>query len=562
MESVIRVALFLVIGGALLLANVWFVNQAFENFFHRGIVIAPFQTFGDGASGATLAYLLQARLDRVQSDLAHAQEVLTATKEISSGPPHIETQETTTSQGGKHPPPPLPLLWGSPVQFNTSLFKPVDMKIAVGGVEVGSILPWLQRVLVRRETLSFSVSYAKGKTVIAGDVHALGAGDSSLWAQTPVTDAADIADLLAHEIIRRKLAYVPDSGWVRALDGQEFRDLSDILIATAELNDRIAKGQVVQKQFAELLPGVEALTNKLPDFHELLFLAGTIAENGGADEKALRFYSRLDDLLQDANAQSVEDLSPAVRGKLIELRRTRLERQIVLFTGRYEVGSEDPARVFGSVSSEPGDLMFGAGYWNFTSGTLGPLLRKFQEADSARFSAIFGDDEIDMQEVMARNAEPGKELVHEIVNDGTVLEPWKSRFEALGREPAFQTIQLQSIHHNFLKAEAITREFGLRSHRGLTFAFNIVMSMGGLRERARQTIRQEVEESKRANGSEPKEEDRLGIMARVLASQLPAILQKPTRDLIANRFAEIASGSLNNRDDRHIGAACLSLRDF
>ena len=71
MESLGGVGVFLVFGGVLLLVNIWFVRQAYDSFFQPGIVIAPFEVIGqsgDGATGKTLANLLQAS-DRAGSSI-------------------------------------------------------------------------------------------------------------------------------------------------------------------------------------------------------------------------------------------------------------------------------------------------------------------------------------------------------------------------------------------------------------------------------------------------------------------------------------------------------------
>ena len=284
MESLMRIGVFLVFGGILLLANIWFVRQAFESFFRPGLVIAPFELVGqsgDAGTGKTLAYLLQARLQQVLGDLERAQNSLRNTPPGPAGQARLEIEKPDS---GGPPQPPVPAFW-QPIRLNTTLFSPVDMKVAVGGVEVGSVLPWIQRAIVKRDMLTFTVSYEAGKAVIAGDISALHAGTASVWTETAAATPTNIADLLAHEIIRRKLATDSNSR-IGALDAAEFQTLSNTLLATARLNSRIAQGRIVREDFAQLVPGVEGLVQKVPDWSDLLFLAGTIAENAGADDKA------------------------------------------------------------------------------------------------------------------------------------------------------------------------------------------------------------------------------------------------------------------------------------
>src|SRR3989442_14910237 len=73
---------YLVVGIALLLANIWFVRLVRNATSKADVIIVPFQVVGYPGEasqvGSTLAHMLHARLITIERDLKNAQERLIA----------------------------------------------------------------------------------------------------------------------------------------------------------------------------------------------------------------------------------------------------------------------------------------------------------------------------------------------------------------------------------------------------------------------------------------------------------------------------------------------------
>jgi hypothetical protein len=153
LEGFFRGGVLLVVGLAIGLAAIWYLSIVYQQIFGTTqIVIDQFvlirkESEADDKLGTALAQMLQARLQALGNELQEAQAGLTA---------NASPVTATTGQ----------LLRG--VQFfdqriglKTTLLQPFDVKLSVAGVDVGGVIPWLQRSLAKRRTLRFAV-YSEG----------------------------------------------------------------------------------------------------------------------------------------------------------------------------------------------------------------------------------------------------------------------------------------------------------------------------------------------------------------------------------------------------------------
>lgn len=547
MELLTRAVVFVVLGGMLLLANIWFVRVALSSFGTRAVVIAPMEVLGrDAPTGQMLASLLQARLQQLQVSLQRAQESLVSAPRAV--PADTERPSVAENDAGK-PGPPMPRFWSEPIRLDAVLFQPIEISASVGGVDVGRLVPWVQRLVAEPQTLNFTVSFEGTSTLVAGDIRPLGTQTGSVWIQTSDTTPAKIADLIAHELILRQLASDPGNRF-GLLDVQEFQVLSAALTDSARLNERIARGRPVRQELTALLPGLEQLVEKVPNWTELLMFAATVAENAGSRDSALSFYTRLDRTLATSTSPEDRERRESVTAKVATLRTglpddfyTGLGRRIVEVTGVFEVGSDTPERVFGAIVGDftkHNDIYFGAASWNLRTKTLGPLLREFESADPERFAAALDEGRRDLEAVLSGSPEDAAAFARRIQNDrASVQEPWKSRFAALGREKKFQDIQMRTLEPYFARAVALAESFGLRSERGLAMTYNIVIQQGG--GRVRQQWPAALESFRQAQGREPSELERMGMLVGLASDRLP-----PTfRPTVRARFAAFAEGKLS-----------------
>src|SRR5262249_39626611 len=129
---------------------------------------------------------------------------------------------------------------------------------------------------------------------ISGAVGALGVSDPNLRLSVkgqdkgaPSLDA--IVDELAHEILRRYLAR-EISNKLEAFEPSEFKTLSDVLVKVAQANRKTLAGRPAQKEFAELIPPITDLADRVPSWPELVYLAAKIADSGKDTRVALNYY--------------------------------------------------------------------------------------------------------------------------------------------------------------------------------------------------------------------------------------------------------------------------------
>ena len=206
---------FYVGAGLVLFGSVaWYLNAAYVELSGKGeLVIAPFRIAEsgdakDGSRGEALARMLRASLEKIEGDLAVSQQTLvdsTASGARADPAPSVPAAESITSIAP-------PLFVAQRAGLQTRLLEPAQVKLAVAGVDVGVIIPWLQRTLTSRRTLELTY-YQKSKSVVvvSGSLHSMGLEDESLRLEVPIESggAADldlVAWTVATEIECRRLA--------------------------------------------------------------------------------------------------------------------------------------------------------------------------------------------------------------------------------------------------------------------------------------------------------------------------------------------------------------------
>jgi hypothetical protein len=287
-NDVVKVGIIVLGGLALALAVIWYVHFCYQEIRGTGqIMIDPLTVVDDAGKsneevGKALAFMLQSRVESLTSELRHAQVGLTAS--------------STTPKAAD------PLLadvrfWTQDVVLQTSLLQPVEMKLSVAGVDVGGIIPWLQRSLSSRRTLHFTV-YSRGdEAQVFGAISPLGLPGAEIrlilkgaGGRAPSLDL--IVDRLAHEIIRRWLAKNP-SNRLELLRPAEFVSLAGIFVNAAEINRRAALGRPSQSEFESLLPAISALSDDVPDWPQLDYFVGWIADKARVKSTAASYYRRV-----------------------------------------------------------------------------------------------------------------------------------------------------------------------------------------------------------------------------------------------------------------------------
>jgi hypothetical protein len=304
LEILLRIAFYLAAGFVLVVASTWYVRSLYRAVTGTGeIVIVPFAVVSADedkakASGLALARMLQAHLQEIENDLATSQRELMEEKEAppraSSATKHTQEQARTAV---------LPRLFveqGASLQ--TKLLEPARINVTVGGVEVGGLVPWLQRILANRRSLEFSFYEGENKVSVAGSLQVLEMPGEGLRVDLTKTNGAkvdwdEVTAEVAYELIRRRLARDP-SNRVEVLSNAEFRTLVGVMREVVRLNRSAAMGRPVRGGFAGELKKIEPLIRAVPQWHQLSTLAASVAESAGDKAKALDFYKGVSDSLK------------------------------------------------------------------------------------------------------------------------------------------------------------------------------------------------------------------------------------------------------------------------
>ncbi|HVM96792.1 MAG TPA: hypothetical protein VMT89_10400, partial [Candidatus Acidoferrales bacterium] len=149
MEVFFRIAFYIVTGLALAGASVWYVQSMYRTIAGRdGIVIAPIVIAGDNdqhSRGLVLAHMLNARLREIESDLRSSQKELlpdAGNMPAAAKPPGAKKAPAAPMSG------PRLLkdeLLTQPVELQARLLETTKIDVAVGGVQVGGVVDWVQR---------------------------------------------------------------------------------------------------------------------------------------------------------------------------------------------------------------------------------------------------------------------------------------------------------------------------------------------------------------------------------------------------------------------------------
>ncbi len=323
-DDAFKIGILVLVGFALALAVAWYLHYCYQEISGTAeVVIDPLTWIEDSGKsnedvGRALALMLQTRLASLTEDLRNAQTGLTSTS-----PETAPVVVTPIGGGGVVAPIGGLRLFGQDVVLRVGLVTPVDMKLAVGGVEVGGVIPWLQRRLSNRRTLHFTIYSRAGEAQVFGSIAPLRLEKERLWLQVKTdTEKAPSLDLvidrLAHEIIRLRLAE-DKSNQVGLLRSSEFVTLSTALVEAAEYNRDVQAGRPSESEFAGLLPGVRDICDKVPGWIELGYFTAWLADKSHDNVSASLYYNRVV-LKLDASKQSafidlikhrLEELQPA-----------------------------------------------------------------------------------------------------------------------------------------------------------------------------------------------------------------------------------------------------------
>jgi len=294
-----KVAAFMSVGALILAINLWYAKALYDSFGGGGIVIAPVKVYGANEKlvglDENLSRLLLSSISTIEWSLEQSQAELrkpVAKESQSSDPTQPDASEKAV------PPSSIGVigLLGAPrlAGLDARLFEPSNIEATVGGVDVGGLLPRVQRWFVQDKILALSASFVDEKTVIvAGDIEVLKSGDPrplrlKINAATPET----IAEEIAYELVRRRLS--TSNSFYERLQPDEFKVLVSSVGTVADINQRVNKYGIPPKgEYAEVSKGLSALADELTTWSELNHFAASVAESAEEYSEALALYERV-----------------------------------------------------------------------------------------------------------------------------------------------------------------------------------------------------------------------------------------------------------------------------
>ena len=295
MEIFAKIAFFIAAGLVLLACNIWFATAVFQSVSGGDLVIAPVKVIGGtgnaAAEGEALARLIIARLHTREWELQQSQDSLQDEKQQA----RLEKQEAAAAAPGDVPHGVTAGILGTPktAVLDAQLFEPTDIDVKVGGVDVGGLLPTIQRWFAQDRTLSFAVSWDGKSATVAGNIDALGLGKTKpLWMTIDDATEKSVADAIALALIHRRWA--KDDSKFSELQDDEFANLANSIGEIARINRRVVTYRVAAKSdFERIFVMVGPLTDRMSGWDELTYFAASIAEGAENFERALALYHRV-----------------------------------------------------------------------------------------------------------------------------------------------------------------------------------------------------------------------------------------------------------------------------
>jgi hypothetical protein len=164
---------------------------------------------------------------------------------------------------------------------------------------------------------------------------------------------------------------------------------------------------------------------------------------------------------------------------------TPLLQRILNMTGYFENSVYAPQSYSGISDNFDGQgISVGILQQNIGRGSLQPLLKKMDKEHPEVLKKVFGKDYESLHQMLGESHESQMQWAKQIQkpgNDGVnPWSRWKKEFQALGRTPEYQQIQIGAAQNVYSKALRLSKQFGLKSERGVAFMFDIVTQNGGI----------------------------------------------------------------------------------
>ncbi len=219
---------------------------------------------------------------------------------------------------------------------------------------------------------------------------------------------------------------------------------------------------------------------------------------GGGTEAAIRAFQQGAHLGVDGRVgpQTWAALFPGTSIAAPAIASQPLQFRCVALTGAFETNQPPPDCFAGLSGDFDGQgISFGVLQWNLGQGSLQPLLREMNSSDTELVQQIFDDQYAELQAMLQASREEQLAWARSIQNARHVVdEPWQGKFKTLGRQKAFQDIQVESASKLYESALGLCTAYGLTSARAAALMFDIKVQNGSISDLVRAQIEQDFKQ--------------------------------------------------------------------
>lgn len=320
MEFIAKIAVYAASALALIWLNLWFVKFTYQGFVGGDVAIEPVQinrVDGTTVTNDHISRMIVAQIASIQAELDQSLAELKRTQAADGA--KLSRHVVAFSVGPATREFPVP----KAARLSATLFSPTAIDAKISGVDVGALLPRIQRWFVQDRTLRFSVLMINAnKAVVSGDVSNLNDGNPNpVWIETEATGHDRIARSIALALVQR--VWSTEGELYRYLNETEFGNLVDSIINVSKINRRaLNTGSALVDEYKSALAPISSLAQKFTEWHDLCYFAGSVAESGGDYPQAIRFLEDARDTAPDeAIADTLEKHVAALKASEFAKRR-------------------------------------------------------------------------------------------------------------------------------------------------------------------------------------------------------------------------------------------------
>ncbi|MER8929189.1 hypothetical protein [Mesorhizobium sp. M0767] len=297
MDFVAKIAVYAASALALVWINLWFVKFAYQGFVGGDVAIEPVQINGVDGKTVTddhISRMIVAQIASIQAELDQSLAELKEAQATSGAKLSRRVVAFGVDPGARDFPVP------KAARFSATLFSPTAIDAKISGVDVGALLPRIQRWFVQDRILRFSVLMLNSdKAIVSGDVSNLNDGNPNpVWIETEATSHDRIARSIALALVQS--AWSTQGDLYRYLNESEFGGLVDSIITVSKINRRaLNSGSALVDEYKAALAPIVSLAQKFTEWHDLCYFAGSVAESGGDYSQAIRLREDARDTAPD-----------------------------------------------------------------------------------------------------------------------------------------------------------------------------------------------------------------------------------------------------------------------